>query len=125
VDLAGLVTPLLADPEWWVRTAAKDALEAMGPEVVEHLIPSLSSPDAFARNSAAEVLQNLGILDALIIETIQTAEEAPERVDLIGKILAAGGPSLARIAVARADPSMTTSTRRLIVKAKVRDRLAG
>src|SRR6185295_19264922 len=97
VDLCDRVTPLLADPEWWVRTAAKYALEAMGQEVADRLIPVLSSSDAFARNGAAEVLQNLGILDALITETIQTKEdEHSARVELIGKILAAGGPDLQR-----------------------------
>jgi HEAT repeat protein len=125
VDLCDLVTPLLADREWWVRTAAKDSLEAMGPEVAEHLIPILSSPDAFARNGAAEVLQNLGILDALITETIQTDEEQSERVELIGKILAAGGPDLIRMAVARADPAIAAAAMRLIQKVADRYRLAG
>jgi HEAT repeat protein len=125
VDLCDLVTPLLADLEWWVRTAAKDSLEAMGPDVAGPLIEVLSSPDPFARNGAAEVLQNLGILDALITESIQTDYEHSERVELIGKILAAGGPDLIRIAVARADPAIAAAALRLIQKVADRYRLAG
>jgi hypothetical protein len=101
VDFCHLVTPLLTDHEWWVRAAAKDALEAMGPGVAEHLMDSLESGDRFARNGAAEVLQNLGILDTLVAQSID-AKEDPDRLRLIGKILAAGGADLMEAARGRA-----------------------
>ena len=42
-----------------MRTAAKDALVKLGPTTWHEVAAQLSSPDAFARNGAAEVLQNL------------------------------------------------------------------
>ena len=55
----------LRDPWWWVRTGAKDALRELGPSVAGAMIPHLADVDAFARNGAAEVLQDVGFLDAL------------------------------------------------------------
>lgn len=59
VSLAGSVTPLLADREWGVRLAAREALVAMGPGVRRVVAAQLNSPDTFARDSAAEVLLKL------------------------------------------------------------------
>ncbi len=125
LDYANKVTPLLADSEWWVRTAAKEALEAMGPGITEDLLPSLTSDDAFARNGAAEVLQALGVLDGLIAETVRTATNQTERVDLIGQILAAGGPDLVRSSVSRASPDVAAAAKRLIKKAARRHGVQG
>lgn len=61
--LASKVAPLLADGQWWVRAAAMDALQAMGPAVVPAVTRFLDNKDRFARNCAAEVLQNLGVLE--------------------------------------------------------------
>lgn len=62
-DLAPHLVPLLADREWWVRLAAKQALEAIGGAGTPVLEQALDHEDRFARNGAAEVLQNLGVLD--------------------------------------------------------------
>jgi HEAT repeat protein len=62
-ELAPRVAPLLADVQWWVRAAAMDALQAMGPAVASAVAPFLDHEDRFARNGAAEVLQNLGVLE--------------------------------------------------------------
>jgi len=70
---APLVAPLLADKEWWVRYAAKVGLEAMGPAVADDLLPLLTHPDGFARNGAAEVLQNLGTFEWLLNKEAQAA----------------------------------------------------
>ncbi|MBC7944531.1 MAG: HEAT repeat domain-containing protein [Burkholderiales bacterium] len=56
VKLAGSVTPLLADREWRVRLAAREALVDMGPAVRHDVTAQLTSPDDFARDGAAEVL---------------------------------------------------------------------
>jgi HEAT repeat protein len=75
--------PLLADREWLVRSAAKQSLEAMGREIAPLVLEMLSHEDAFARNGAAEVLQNLGMFDALVaghasgaadVDTLRTVE---------------------------------------------------
>jgi HEAT repeat protein len=74
---------LLADTRWWVRTAAKDALRGIGPDAVSSLLATLTDEDAFARNGAAEVLQDVGFVDSL-------ASERPDS-PLLERIYAAGG----------------------------------
>jgi len=92
-DDGGLVAPLLADESWWVRAAAKETLEAQPAFALATLVEYLQHDDRFARNGAAEVLQNTGVLDLLL---------ADEReLDTTGRILAAGGRRLARTAAAR------------------------
>lgn len=85
---------LLADERWWVRTAAKDALEVIGRDAVPALVPVLTGPDRFARNGAAEVLQDVGLVDYLVLER--------PRSKLLRRIYAAGGPRLRQAAEARA-----------------------
>ena len=65
-------------------------------EIVAHLA---DHPDAFARNGAAEVLQNLGILDELLAGV--EVEAHGERPSAALRILAAGGPRLRRAAALR------------------------
>jgi HEAT repeat protein len=84
---------LLGHERWWVRTAAKDALEGIGADAVPALIPVLSSYDEFARNGAAEVLQDIGLVDHLALED--------PRNPLLARIYAAGGRKLREAAEAR------------------------
>ena len=105
-DLAADVAPLLADPQWWVRAAAKDALVAMGTAVTPVVESLLDHPDRFARNGAAEVLQNLGVLD----ELADVAADAP----LLRRAAAAGGARLAESLVARTRPDVSARIRRLL-----------
>jgi HEAT repeat protein len=88
------IAKLLADERWWVRTAAKDALRGIGSAVLPALVPLLSSSDGFARNGAAEVLQDTGIVDRLALEK-------PDSV-LLREIYAAGGPRFQAAAETRA-----------------------
>ena len=92
-DGAFEITRLLADTRWWVRTAAKDALRGLGREAIPALDPMLSSPDRFARNGAAEVLQDIGLVDHLALED----PDSP----LLARIYAAGGPGLQEAAQSR------------------------
>ena len=78
-DLAPRVLPLLADPQWWVRTAAKDALQAMGRGAAGAVAGVLDHADRFARNGAAEVLQNLGVLDEIAGRAARGEATADER----------------------------------------------
>src|SRR5204862_1165313 len=83
-DAAPAIARMLGDERWWVRTAAKDALEGLGRAAVPALVPVLSSPDGFARNGAAEVLQDVGLVDHLALEE--------PRSPLLARIYEAGGP---------------------------------
>ena len=88
------IAPLLADERWWVRTAAKDAFRGMGPDAVSALLPMLTHSDPFARNGAAEVLQDIGFVDTLTLEQ----PDSP----LLERIYQAGGERLRRAAELRA-----------------------
>jgi HEAT repeat protein len=88
------LTRLLADSRWWVRTAAKDALRGIGPDVVPSLLPVLTDSDAFARNGAAEILQDIGFVDEIALER----PDSP----LLERIYAAGGERLREAAELRA-----------------------
>jgi len=83
VEAAPTITRLLADERWWVRTAAKDALRAMGADAVPSLLSVLTHDDPFARNGAAEVLQDVGFVDFLALDNPRSA--------LLERIYAAGG----------------------------------
>lgn len=85
-EAAPAIARLLGDERWWVRTAAKDALETMGKDGAEALVPVLTSADRFARNRAAEVLQDIGLVDYLALEHPESS--------LLARIYAAGGEKL-------------------------------
>ena len=93
-DAAPAIARLLSHERWWVRTAAKDALEGIGAGAVPALVPVLTSDDEFARNGAAEVLQDIGLVDHLALDD--------PRSPLLGRIYAAGGRKLREAAEARA-----------------------
>jgi hypothetical protein len=80
--VAPRLLPLLGDDAWWVRAAAKDTLAALGRDVAPLLVPMLESSDRFARNGAAEVLQDVGVVD----ELLRTQPGSP----LLERIFAAG-----------------------------------
>ena len=92
-DAAPTITRLLADERWWVRTAAKDALRGMGSGAVPSLLSILAHDDPFARNGAAEVLQDIGFVDFL-------ASDNP-RSPLLERIYDAGGERFREAALAR------------------------
>ena len=68
--LAREVAGLLADRNWWVRAAAKDSLLALGDSGFFAAVAALQHDDAFARDSAAEVISNSGRLggDETVLE---------------------------------------------------------
>ena len=94
VGAASSISGLLADEQWWVRSAAKDAFRSMGPDAVPALLSVLAHPDSFARNGAAEVLQDIGFVDRLALEQ----PESP----LLVRIYEAGGENLKLAAEQRA-----------------------
>lgn len=103
-DLVPLLGRLLADDQWWVRAAAKSSLESMGPRAADDLLAVVDHEDSFARNGAAEVLQNIGVVDALLNE----AADAPSDhrlLEQLRRIVSAGGPRFAERMLARAHPN--------------------
>jgi HEAT repeat protein len=98
--LARHVAPLLADRSWWTRAAAKEALERIGDAASDTVIAFLDHEDRFARNGAAEVLQNTGVLERLAV----AAREVPDGLEarLLERAFRAGGDRLARAAEHRA-----------------------
>ena len=114
-DLAPELAPLLADREWWVRTAVKEALQRMGPQVWSALVPYLDHPDTFARNGAAEVLQNIGILDSLIVLEAATAHPSAAKIEMLRKIAAAGGTRMTEALLDRVDQQTRPRVRHLLV----------
>jgi HEAT repeat protein len=90
---AAKMTRLLGDTEWWVRSAAKDALRALAPRSLPAVRAALDDPDEFARNGAAEILQDVGLVDELMESGADPA--------LLERILRAGGPRLRSTAIDR------------------------
>ncbi|MDQ3122508.1 MAG: HEAT repeat domain-containing protein [Actinomycetota bacterium] len=103
-DAAPSITPLLADEQWWVRTAAKDALRGMGSDAVPALLAVLGHEDEFARNGAAEVLQDVGFVDTLAFEQPLSP--------LLERIYEAGGERLREAAQARTTRHASRRTER-------------
>ena len=114
-ESAPAVAALLGDADWWVRAAAKHALEAMGADVWPVLVRCLNDGDGFVRNGAAEVFQNLGILDSLIVMEAASDAPSPAKVDLLRRIAAAGGTRLTDSLVERAGPTTGPRIRRMLV----------
>ena len=86
------MAPLLADEAWWVRSAAKETLQASPAHASATLLDYLEHEDAFARNGAAEVLQNTGVLDELVARAVDRGSDAD--LDELAQVLAAGGRQL-------------------------------
>jgi HEAT repeat protein len=90
IEEAPSIASLLADREWWVRYAAKASLEAMGSQAIPHILPFLKHQDRFARNGAAEVLQNLEYFEQLLAEEL-LGPSRPDRLAILEQLARAGG----------------------------------
>jgi HEAT repeat protein len=113
-DLADRVAPLLGDADWWVRLAARESLEMMGSDVWPVLMRSLNHPDRFVRNGAAEVFQNLGVLDSLIVMEAATDNPGAAKIDMLRRIADAGGVRFTDSLVERAGPIVGPRIRNLL-----------
>ena len=99
--IASSIAPALADREWSVRTAAKDAFSRLGPATWREVAAQLSSPDRFARNGAAEVLQNLGVLDWTLRGIASGVHPSDEAMEVLRLALREGGLAMADAAALR------------------------
>ncbi len=113
-DQADRVSALLGDGDWWVRLAARESLEMMGADVWPVLVRCLDHRDRFVRNGAAEVVQNLGVLDSLIMLEAATDNPASSKVAMLQRIAAAGGVRFTESLVERAGPVVGPRVRRLL-----------
>src|SRR5579862_69448 len=73
---AASVAELLHDRSWWVRDAAEKALVDLGDAGVNQALRLLDADDPFARDSAAEVLQESGYLDRCVAAAIAGDDDA-------------------------------------------------
>ena len=115
-DTATAVAALLGDTDWWVRQAAKESLEAMGSDVWPVLVRCLDHPDRFVENGAAEVIQNLGILDTLIVMEAATDRPSPSKIEMLRRIFAAGGVRLTDSLFERVGPLVGPRMRELLTR---------
>ncbi len=113
-DLADRVCPLLGDGDWWVRLAARESLETMGTDVWPVVMRCLDHRDRFVRNGAAEIVQNIGVLDSLIVLEAATDRPSGAKVDMLRRIAAAGGVRFTESLVERAGPVLGARVRRLL-----------
>lgn len=93
------IVRLLGDPNWWVRLAARESLVSFGSAIVPAVFPLLKSPDANVAQGAAEVLHNVGYVDAMLRKAAGCREEVA--VTCLGPLIAAGGELMLSTALAR------------------------
>lgn len=108
------IAPLLGDSEWEVRLAAKESLVAFGPDIWRAVSPELDATDRFARNGAAEVLQNLGLLDQLVDEVGRGVEPSAEVVSVIERALREGGTGMIAAVAERSNQTLFPSVGSLL-----------
>ena len=104
---AASIAPSLADTVWEVRLAAKESLVDLGPVTWRETAAQLESVDEFARNGAAEVLQNLGLLDAAIAVIKSGTKPNADLLDMLARALHEGGQAMVDAADARSSPEVS------------------
>lgn len=113
-DTARHIATRLGDAEWEVRLSAKESLVAYGPDIWRAVSPELDATDRFARNGAAEVLQNLGLLDQLIEDVGRGAEPSAEVVSVIERTFREGGTGMIDAVAERSNPTLFPSVGSLL-----------
>jgi HEAT repeat protein len=100
-EVARWIAGVLADGDWNVRAAAKEALVLLGAPTWREVAAQLESSDAFARNGAAEVLQNLGVLDWMQRSLSSGSAQGEEVAIVLARALDAGGALMAEAVTRR------------------------
>lgn len=118
-EVARLMTPLLADARWEVRLAAKESLMVLGPGIWRDVAAVLTSQDEFARQGAAEVLQNLNVVDwAVGVRAAHGVGASADLATTVTPSLRDCGLELGDTATLR-DPDSIEESDRLIDRRKV------
>ena len=86
----------------------------MGPDIWPVLVRLLDDADRFVRNGAAEVFQNLGVLDSFILMEAATDDPADRKIDLLRRIAAAGGLRLTDSLLERSGSRLGERVRHLL-----------
>lgn len=73
---ANALESLVEDQEWWVRLNASRALVNMGTEGEKALARVLETPDRYARDRAAAVMENRGVTRRMVTEMAGSDERA-------------------------------------------------
>lgn len=94
--LARDVAALLADTNWWVRAAAKESLLALGAAGLEAAIEMLTHHDAFARDSALEVVAAPGRAQELLAAARAGDADAAAAVRIVASRIPGFLPELLR-----------------------------
>lgn len=88
-DAVDALRRALSDPEWWVRANAAEALRAKGEAGRRALFVALDGSDAFAAHKAAWMLQEAGVLDALLQRLGDgTEEDRKEALGVLRRLVA-------------------------------------
>ena len=98
----------LSDPEWWVRANAAESLRGKGEAGRRALLVALDGDDAFAAHKAAWMLQEAGVLDALLVRLGEGNEaDRREALGVLRRLVALGRTDLLRdIAVRHPNPEV-------------------
>lgn len=101
--VADALAELLGDREWIVRAAAREALRRIGDPAAPALIRALSNDDAFAANSAAEVLFLTGAMATVARRLVRVPGDR-EAIEIVRRFSRAAGPHLNRALREQLDP---------------------
>jgi len=106
----------LSDPEWWVRANAAEALRAKGEAGRRALLVALDGVDQFAAHKAAWMLQEAGVLDALLARLgAGSDEERREALGVLRRLVALKRTDLLEdIAARHPDPEVRAEVGRLL-----------
>jgi len=78
----------LADQQWWVRANAAEALKNKGDVGVRALIGMLDAKDPYAAQQAVQMLQESGVLDALIARLASAdGDRRQQALDVMAKLV--------------------------------------
>ena len=92
--VADTLTELLADREWIVRAAAREALQRLRGLGTAAVVRTLWHPDPFAANSAAEVLHRTGAAAEAARRAVHGAAASADLLAILGRFIAMGGAQL-------------------------------
>lgn len=110
------LTKVLGDREWWVRSNAALALGTKGEKGYKALAGLLDSPDAYAAQRAASMLQEAGVFDRFVSKLVDgTPRERAAARKLLGKLVVLQRTDLLQdIAQRHEDPAVREAVSELL-----------